>query len=642
MTDLTTEEIKQVDKWVQQWLDVDANEHSRKIVTKLRDQGNYRELRGKMSPRIAFGTAGLRSAMAPGFAHMNDVTVLQASQGLVAYILKGGDGGDGNVANDSSVKRSSIVVGYDHRYHSQRFAELTASVALASGMDVYYLGSVDKLSGESMGEDGSLSETSADRMYVHTPMVPFAIDHYGASAGVMVTASHNPARDNGYKVYYGNGCQIIPPQDAGIASSIDANLTPWSDKNVWDVRENFTRGLASGNLRPVKHELTALYVADVADQLVHTPKPLSFGFVYTPMHGVGGEIFSKICARLDVTYTIVPEQASPDPDFPTVRFPNPEEAGALDLAISHAKRTGLKLVIANDPDADRFSVAIETRAGAWRQLTGNEIGILFAAYVVEELANPTDLSRTVLVNSTVSSQLLRSMAEKIGCQFMDTLTGFKWIGNKAIDLKKDGYLVPFGYEEAIGYMFGLVNDKDGITASVVWMQLYDQWFANGDIDPIDKLEQIYTKYGWYKECNGYYKLDDLSKTTQIFQDTIRASYDPTKEYPRIIGDFKVLEWRDLTVGFESSTPDHKPVLPTDANSQMITAVLQPQDATGKFANDKVRFTCRGSGTEPKLKVYIEGSSQVSEQSADTLARRCWQTLKEEWFKPEENALEEVV
>ncbi|KAJ8140032.1 hypothetical protein OY671_006773 [Metschnikowia pulcherrima] len=651
---MSEEEKHQIDELVTQWLAVDIDEESRLEIENLQKWGDYRVLSSKMSPRIAFGTAGLRSSMEPGFAHMNDVTILQASQGLVKYILQDKNG-------KKTGASPSIVIGYDHRHHSQRFAEITASVAVASGLTVYYLGSVDNLSEESMksfantgksesdsaqdfnssAQNGETQKNSKiDRSYVHTPMVPFGIDHYGASAGVMVTASHNPARDNGYKVYYGNGCQIIPPHDSGIAKSIDENLRPWLAKNVWDIRGNFAAAGRKGKLIPVKNELTSAYIAAVMTKLVKSPK-VSFDFVYTPMHGVGGEIFGQICDRMSVKYAIVPEQAHPDPEFPTVRFPNPEEAGALDLAIAQAKKAGYKLVVANDPDADRFSVAVETKERAWRQLTGNEIGVLFAAYVLEELTRPEDMSNTYLLNSTVSSQLLRSMAEKLGCHFQDTLTGFKWIGNKAIDLKKRGFNVPFGYEEAIGYMLPLVNDKDGISASVMWMQLYEKWFSTGDSDPLDKLEAIYARFGWFKECNGYYKLDDLQKTAKIFKDTIRASYDAATEHPSEIGDFAVIEWRDLTVGYDSAATDHKPLLPTDPSSQMITAILQLKE-NGASASDKVRFTCRGSGTEPKLKVYIEGMSRDSEAKAVHLARKCWDTLRDEWFRPQENGLVEVV
>lgn len=629
------DQVRGLDKLVEQWLSVDINPESRNEIIGIQKQKDYAVLDKKLSKRIAFGTAGLRSSMTSGFAHMNDVTVLQTSQGLVKYLID----------NKTLDKELSIVVGYDHRFHSQRFAEITASVALSKGVKVYYLGCISNLSRESI----DLSETKisaskeTERGYVHTPLVPFAIDYFRASAGVMVTASHNPAQDNGYKVYYGNGCQIIPPNDIGIASAIEKSLNPWLNINVWDIVGNFQKN-SNKLLQSIKEEITEKYIDSVNDKLIQNNK-LSYNFTYTPMHGVGMEIFDKVMTlfeRSDSEFTTVKEQANPDPEFPTVKFPNPEEKGALDLAIKTAESMNHKLVVSNDPDADRFSVAIKHHGtNKWIQLTGNEIGFLFAMYVIEVQTPKNKLSETYLLNSTVSSQVLASMSLYHGFSFIDTLTGFKWIGNKAIELKNGKKHVPFAYEEAIGYMFGLVNDKDGISAAVMWLQLYEAWFANkSNYDPIDKLEEGYQKYGWYRELNGYYKLNDLSITQKIFEGTIRKSFEG-RDYPETLGrNFNVVSWRDLTIGYDSTTEDHKPTLPIDPNSHMITATLKLKDSQSD--NDYVRFTCRGSGTEPKLKIYIEGKSDVSSERASELARQCWDTLKVEWFKPDENDLQEVV
>lgn len=632
MTSYQPTQIKEIEQLVDQWLKIDVNPQSRNEILDLQKNKKYHILDEKLSKRIAFGTAGLRSSMESGFSHMNDVTILQASQGLVKYLLR-------------ESKQPSIVIGYDHRFHSQRYAEITASVALSQGLTVYYLGTGTNLSDESI----TTSETKLtdhdklykDRLYVHTPLVPFSIDQLHASAGVMVTASHNPAKDNGYKVYYGNGCQIIPPHDNGIATSIENNLDPWLVDNVWDIVCNFKKGLKDGKLIEVKEKITEAYVKQVKKKLI-ADNEVSFLFVYTPMHGIGREIFDKIMKEFIFTegakVIIAKEQSEPDPKFTTVKFPNPEEKGALDLAINKAESLGLNLVVATDPDADRFSVAIKAKQNdTWRQLTGNEIGFLFAMYVIEELTSQDQLPKTYLLNSTVSSQILASMAEYHGFNFKDTLTGFKWIGNKAVDLKKEGYHVPFGYEEAIGFMFDVVNDKDGISAVSIWLQLYEKWFSKGE-NVVDKLEEGYRKYGWFKECNGYYKLNNLSKTAEIFEHGVRGSFSG-RNYPDKIGPLKVVAWRDLTIGYDSSTKDNVPSLPIDALSQMITGIVQLEDSK---LDEVARFTCRGSGTEPKLKVYIEGKSNSSEEQATKLARLCWNTLRDEWFKPHENDLEEVV
>ncbi|CCE88487.1 Piso0_001995 [Millerozyma farinosa CBS 7064] len=626
----TKEKIEQIDKLVDKWLEIDINALSRKEITDLKSKGDYECLDKKLSTNIKFGTAGLRSEMTSGFAYMNDVTILTASQGLVQYILENN-------------KSASIVIGYDHRHHSQRFAEITASVALSRGVKVYYLGNTDNLSDESisLSETKPPASTEERKKYVHTPLVPFSVNHFGASAGVMVTASHNPAKDNGFKVYYGNGCQIIPPQDKHIATYIENNQSPWHEHKVWDIVGNFEKN-KNKLLVDVTNEVTEKYLKELDEKLI-TQRKVSYDFVFTALHGVGLEIFSKVFSLFDTDnkkLESVHEQDTPDPDFPTVSFPNPEEKGALDLAIKRAEKLNYKLVLACDPDADRFSVSIKTKAGTWHQLTGNEIGFLFAMYVIEERVKPEELKYTYLINSTVSSQILASMADKLGFHFVDTLTGFKWIGNKAIDLKKEGYNVPFAYEEAIGFMFDLVDDKDGISAAAIWMQLYEQWFSSPDApDPLEKLKEGYLKYGWHKECNGYYRLTDLSVADKIFKDVIQSSYKE-RPFPARIGSFTVKSWRDLEVGYDSTTADHVPVLPGDPTSHMVTATMTPDSSFSP--HDVVRFTCRGSGTEPKIKLYIEGKSDTGPNRAYELARQCWDDLKANWFRPDVNDLEEVI
>ena len=613
---MSTINHNQVDKLVDSWLSIDINPESREEIQQLQQSQQYEKLDKKLSQRIAFGTAGLRSSMESGFSHMNDVTVLQASQGLIKYLLK--------------ENHTSIVIGYDHRYNSQRFAEILASVAITENVKVYYLGSVENISKETLKlTTGNINNNDdADRGYVHTPLVPFAIDHFGATGGVMITASHNPANDNGYKVYYLNGCQIIPPVDKEIAVSIEDNLVPWD--GVWDVYKNIKQAVKEELLVTVRDEVTKEYLKGVEEKLIKDHN-LDFNFVYTPMHGVGLDIFEKVVALFkNAPWKAVIEQAHPNPAFPTVDFPNPEEKGALNLAIQTAKESGYKLVIANDPDADRFSVALKTE-GKWKQLTGNEIGFLFAMYVIEQQEKLDDV---YLVNSTVSSQILKAMAEKDGFHFQDTLTGFKWIGNKAIDLQKEGYKVPFGYEEAIGFMFDLVHDKDGVSAAVIFLQLYQKWFSDGKTDVVSKLQEGYARYGWFKDYNGYYRLSDMSTLGQIFT-SIRDSF--TGDYPKKVRDFEVTAWRDLTLGYESVTKDHVPILPVDPSSQMITAEFRLPDDKDAV----VRFTCRGSGTEPKLKLYVEGKSVKNEKSATDIAVKCWDTLKEQWFKPDQFNLKEV-
>lgn len=601
-------------KKVDEWLRLDRNQETRVELLQLCKDKQWEELRERFRSRIVFGTAGLRARMEVGTNRLNSLIILQATQGLAKYIER------------QFPTNKVAVIGHDHRYHSKEFAKVTTAIFLRAGFKVF-----------SLNPEGS---------FVHTPMVPFTVDHVKASVGVMITASHNPKMDNGYKVYYNNGCQIIPPHDSMIASYIDRNLEPWINDWDWDI--TLKEGLSKGNLRYVKDDMTRLYIETMSKVLTggtillrqNLKKPW---FVYTPMHGVGYEIFHLIAEQLlglkdGQDYISVPEQILPDPSFPTVCFPNPEEKGALDMAIKLAERNKIQLVVANDPDADRFSVAVKNmKSGEWNQLTGNEIGYLFAKYQFDIYKKSTvefqESHPLALLNSTVSSQMIKYMAEAENFHYEDTLTGFKWIGNRARDLEKKGYYVPFGYEEAIGYMFtAMVHDKDGISATVAFLKAYNSWLTEQKKYPQDILEEGFQKYGIFKEYNGYYMVEDPSMMKKVF-DYIRFEYDPSNKFPRKIGDsFQVTYFRDLTRGFQSDTPDHKPLLFVDPKSEMITIIAKRIDGHGN-GTESVRFTMRGSGTEPKLKIYIEARSD-SEDYAKNLAKVMWDTLREEWIRPD--------
>lgn len=586
-----------IDQLVSEWLSIDVNPTTRNQIKQLASRGDYTSLDNLLSNRIVFGTAGLRARMEAGYSRMNDVTVLQASQGLAEYIKSS--------ALDN--EPLTIVVGHDHRHNSERFAEITASIFLMKGFKVFYLGSAN----------------------CATPMVPFSVDLLKSLGGIMITASHNPKDDNGYKVYWKNGCQIIPPHDLNIQKSILSNLTPIL-KGDWDTTEIMKSNL----LIDCYDDIAAKYQSHLINVL--RPEKLSgFKFVYTPMHGVGAAFVFKILQSFtdDDDWVIVHDQSQPDPDFPTVKFPNPEERGALDLAISNADKLGISLVIANDPDADRFTAAFKLPSNRWKQLSGNELGTLFADYVIQKIiAEGIDLSKIFLLNSTVSSQLISEMAKSKGFQFDQTLTGFKWIGNRAIDLENKGYIVPFAYEEAIGFMFPTVHDKDGISALVVFLQLYNNLLKE-KLNPLEKLEQMYNQYGFFKQCNGYYITSSPNVIDRIFNETIRKKIVSDGQlYPSQIAYYKVCEWRDLTIGFDSSMHDGKPVLYVDPSSQMITVKLSTHRQ-----DEYIRFTARGSGTEPKLKVYIEAKAKTEKRSEE-LAIDVWNVLRSEWFQPETNGL----
>ncbi|KAF1809042.1 phosphoglucomutase-2 [Eremomyces bilateralis CBS 781.70] len=578
---------KEVEDLAKEWLRIDKREETRDEIYKLLAQGNEQELASRLTTRIAFGTAGLRARMEAGFNRMNCVTVIQASQGLAAYLLE-------NVPN---TKKRGVVIGRDARRNSETFAQLATAAFVAQGIRVWiYPGPI------------------------HTPLVPFGVSEFNAAAGIMITASHNPKEDNGYKVYWENASQIIPPMDRGIARSIQHNLEPKS----WDY------GAADNTLLVESDSglVEAAYVkavSSIAKLDEHGPTLGDAKFVYTPMHGTGLNIMTKVMQELGWAdnMVVVEEQAEPDPDFPTVAFPNPEEKGALDLSFRTADAHGISLVLASDPDADRLAVADKVN-GRWIQFTGNQLGVLLASHVIDTYPEDKPKEKLAMLASTVSSKMLSTMAKAEKIHYAETLTGFKWIGNEAQRLEGEGYDALYGYEEALGYMFSPVaRDKDSIASAAVFLSAVARW-RNEGLTPWSKLQRLYTKYGHFEDANTYLISPSILITSQIFE-RIRGLGQP---YPKKIGNRKILSWRDLTKGYDSATKDHQPTLPVSTDTEMITCTVE----------GNVRFTVRSSGTEPKIKLYIEGEAKQA-SDAKAHAEEVLRSLLEEWFKPDENGLQ---
>ncbi|CAL5866277.1 uncharacterized protein PFLUO_LOCUS484 [Penicillium psychrofluorescens] len=518
---------------VQTWLDWDQDPTTRLEMETLRASDDTDELEKRLRRRIDFGTAGLRGRMAAGFSCMNCLTVIQASQGLAKYIR----------TRHPEIAAAGVVIGHDARHNSAKFASLAANAFLNERIPVWHY-----------------QEESP------TPLVPFGIGHFKAAAGIMVTASHNPAEDNGYKVYFNNGAQINTPMDMEIAQSIRENLKP--RETAWAINDIVPTGLYQ--------QVLSDYISQV----------------------------SKYAEK-------------PDPDFPTVKFPNPEEAGALDLAMQTADQGEMTLIIANDPDADRFAVA-EKVDGKWFTLTGNHVGVLLASHIFDSIEATQDPSRTAVLTTAVSSGMIQKMAAARGVHFVETLTGFKWMGNVARKLEEDGYTVPFAYEEALGYMFPSVcYDKDGITAAMVFLAAEAKWRAQG-LTVHAKLQQLFSEFGHHETLNNYFRSPNSELTMQLFRGIRGGRHLAERKF----GSFQILRWRDLTEGYDSETPDNKPDLPVDSSSQMLTLWL----------NGGVRFTIRGSGTEPKVKVYIESCGSSREEAVKAVCD-IWLTVMTEWIQP---------
>lgn len=492
------------------------------------------ELDDAFSGRLQFGTAGLRGPLGPGPNRMNRVTAGQAAAGLARYL------------HDHDLEGGRVIIGYDARHNSDVFAADSAEILAGAGFRPLLTDSP-----------------------VPTPVVAFGIRHFGCVAGIVVTASHNPAPDNGYKVYLGDGSQIVPPADIEIAAEID---------EVASIP--FAQLPRSRDYQRIGPELITGYL-DRASGLVEATCPRDLRWVYTPMHGVGKRIVDELIIRTGFsTPAVVAEQADPDPDFPTLPFPNPEEPGALDLAIAAAESSGAELVIANDPDADRCAVAVPSASG-WRMLRGDELGALLADDAVRRGVPGT------YACSIVSSSLLRAIAADHDHPFQYTLTGFKWIGR-----------VPelaFGYEEAIGYCVdsAAVPDKDGITALVRVLALAATLKTQGRTLS-DRLDDLAERYGVYDTDQLTVRVDDPA--------IIAAAMARLRAQPPTTLAGQPVTVRDLDQGIDLGEDGVLP--PTDG-------VLITSESN---AADSIKVVARPSGTEPKLKCYVEARVPTTDRS----------------------------
>ncbi|XP_071152090.1 phosphopentomutase-like [Mytilus edulis] len=546
---------------LREWFEWDKNEATRSDILQLVNEKNIEELKKRLLKRMEFGTAGLRTRMAAGFSMMNDLTIIQTTQGLCQYLLK----------NCPSVKSNGVVVGYDGRHNSERFAWLTATVFINAEVPVYLYSRV-----------------------CPTPYVAYAVIYCKADCGIMVTASHNPKEDNGYKVYGSNGSQIISPVDKHVAKSIEENLVPLITS--WDAsvveKSPLRKDPYNDILKHYNEDLKKLcYFREQNSKS-------SVTFTYTAMHGVGYPYVLEACKVFGVKEPVpVVEQIMPDPEFPTVRYPNPEEGeGALSLAIDTANANNSCVILANDPDADRLAIAEKLEGGKWHIFSGNEIGALLGwwSWLSFRQKNPdVPASEVYMLASTVSSKILQTIARNEGFNFEETLTGFKWMGNKSDEYLKAGKTVLFAFEEAIGFMCGSsVLDKDGVSASMVTAEMATHLYDQG-LTLYKQLENIYQKYGYHISLNSYFICHDKDVIKKLFDDL--RNFNGTGKHPDTCGPYKIKYVRDLTVGIDNSKPDNIPTLPVSKSSQMVTYT---------FENGCVA-TLRTSGTEPKIKYYTE-------------------------------------
>ena len=527
---------------VQAWIADDPDPITASQLQQWLDTNNEGELRTSFNGFLQFGTAGLRGPNRPGPSGMNRAVVGRTAAGIVAYMKER--------------NLTSVVIGRDARYGSEDYTFETAEIMSGAGMKVFVL-----------------------PRPLPTPVLAFATNELGCDVGIMVTASHNPPQDNGYKVYLGGtvdgieyrGSQIVSPTDVSIAHKIDAitSLKEQPRAKVWTV---------------LGEEIIEKYIERTAS-LATTPGTLKI--VYTAMHGVGTETLQRVFQKAGYPSPIlVAAQAAPDPDFPTVAFPNPEEPGAIDLALETATTFDADLVIANDPDADRCAAAVKDPVTGWRMLRGDELGAILG----ESIARKS--SDGIFANSIVSSSILKKIAGHYNLEFKETLTGFKWLA------KVKG--LTFGYEEALGYAVDAktVNDKDGISAAITVAQIATDLATDGKT-LLDLLDEIWARHGFHATDQISIRISDLSKVDVILG---RLRNNP----PQNIAGRVVTSIDDLAT-------------PTDG--------LPPTDGLRIWLDGGVRIIIRPSGTEAKMKCYIEVIEKDS-KTAQVVLDRLRSPLKE--------------
>uniref|UniRef100_T1JNB8 Phosphoglucomutase-2 n=1 Tax=Strigamia maritima TaxID=126957 RepID=T1JNB8_STRMM len=582
---------------IEEWLQWDKNVVTHDEIQKLIDENQKEKLQEVLLHRLKFGTAGIRGAMAAGFNRMNDLVLIQTSQGLAKYLI----------ATCPKVKNEGIVLGYDGRHNSYRFARLSAVAFLSCEIPTYLFSKM-----------------------VPTPFIPFGVCHFKAACGVVVTASHNPKEDNGYKVYWSNGAQIIHPHDKGIQDSILRNLAPWPQS--WDDGIVDRSPLCKDPLAEVMKHYYEIMANTMIDKECNNKCKTKF--TYTPMHGVGNEYVKKAFEVCNFAPFIpVKEQMLADPEFPTVKFPNPEEGqSALDLAIKTADAANSTVVLANDPDADRLAIAEKQPGNQWKIYTGNEIGALLGWWLwfCWKQKNPLeDAGEVYMIASTVSSKILRAIAKVEGFNFIETLTGFKWMGNKGHELLGKGKTVLFAFEEAIGFMCGSnVLDKDGITAAMKIAEMTAH-LEKQNLSLTQQLHKIYQRYGYHLCKNSYYLCCDPPTIAKMFYRL--RNYNGTDTYPEECGPWIIENVRDLTTGYDSSQANKQATLPMCKSGQMITFT---------FANGCVA-TLRTSGTEPKVKYYTEFCAKPNQSDWSILEKELCEMVKgiiDEFMQPTQNKL----
>ncbi|MDR2479458.1 MAG: phospho-sugar mutase [Treponema sp.] len=561
----------------QDYISKEMDLNFRSEVEKLLAAGDWKELEDRFYRDLEFGTGGLRGVIGGGYNRMNTLVVKSATQGLATYLIKA-------FPEKARSGKLSAVIAFDSRHYSAEFAEASALIFAANGI-----------------------ATSLFSGLRPTPELSFAIRYLGCDTGIVVTASHNPPRYNGYKAYWNDGSQVIPPHDTGIINEVNAVKTI---KTI-SRQEALDRGL----LKIIDKEVDEPYQAMVKSRLFRPElikaKAGEVKIVYTPLHGTGAMHVEAVLGDLGLNVITVPEQREGDGNFPTVAFPNPEEAAALDMAIKLGKKEKASVVMATDPDADRFGIAVPNAAGGFTLVTGNQMGVLLADYIFLSLKEQGKLPpNAAMINSVVTTGMQKRVAEHYGAECAECLTGFKWIADVMRQWENGesgAKQFVFGTEESYGYLVETqVRDKDGVSAAALTAEMTLYWRSKGK-SLLDRLDDLYAICGYWQEMgiSKYFQGPEGPAIMQGIMDKYRCSP------PAALGGIAVTKVRDLKNGADG---------------------LPPSDVLQFYLSDGTVVSARPSGTEPKIKFYASCCAPVESgglEAAKTGAARKLDAIKKD-------------
>lgn len=552
---------KRIEEWTKPPFDQNTIEEIRKLV----DEKNEKELIERFYTILEFGTGGLRGILGAGTNRMNIYTVGMAAQGLANYILKKGRQKDG------------VVIACDSRRMSRRFLEETASIMAANGIRAYVFDDI-----------------------APTPLCSFAIRHLKAVSGVVITASHNPPEYNGFKVYWDDGGQVVPPDDKAIIEEV---------KRIQSIAEikkiPFEDGIKTDYIIPIGEDILNEYLKHLEQKALREKKPSSVRIVYSPLHGTGYKIVPRVLSHFGFTdIHVVEQQAIPDGNFPTVEYPNPEEKPAMQMALDLAKKVDADIVIATDPDADRMGVGFKDEKGEYVLINGNQIGTMLEYYLLKRLSDSKRLPQNAhIIKTIVTTDLQDEIAHAFGCNVINVLTGFKWIAMKIKEIESKGENFIFGGEESYGYLpVDFVRDKDAISACYFFSEMADYLKSEGRTLS-DFLDEIYTRFHLYIEdlysltLKGIEGMTQIRQIMQAFRQNLPTEFAATKVISTY--DIQNLVIKDFTSGKTSP-------IETLPKSDVLQFILE----------DGSKITMRPSGTEPKIKFYFSVKDKTKKETLE--------------------------